>query len=210
MAGTNDVFVFKLVLIGDSGVGKSCCLLRFAEPWTDSFDPSFIPTVGIDFKMRIIQMDGRRVSLQIWDTAGQESFRSIIAQYYRGAMGIFLVYDVTNERSFHNIRNWASTLEPHVPGDSKKILIGSKCDCAEKRVISSEQGQQLADELGIPFFEVSAKDNVNIDEAFYKLVSDIKASMEILQNEQTGTMAVGEIHQSPPLVLDLGDNGRCC
>lgn len=101
-------------------------------------------------------------------------------------------------------------MEPHVPEYSKKILIGSKCDCAEKRVISSEQGQQLADELGIPFFEVSAKDNINIDEAFYKLVSDIKASMKNLQNEQTGTMAVGESQQSPPLVLDLGDNGRCC
>jgi GTPase SAR1 family protein len=87
----------KLLLIGDSGVGKSCCLLRFSE---DSFTPSFITTIGIDFKIRTIDLDGKRVKLQIWDTAGQERFRTITTAYYRGAMGILLVYDVTDERSF--------------------------------------------------------------------------------------------------------------
>lgn len=87
----------KLLLIGDSGVGKSCCLLRFSE---DSFTPSFITTIGIDFKIRTIELDGKRVKLQIWDTAGQERFRTITTAYYRGAMGILLVYDVTDERSF--------------------------------------------------------------------------------------------------------------
>ena len=89
----------KLLLIGDSGVGKSCCLLRFSE---DSFTPSFITTIGIDFKIRTIELDGKRVKLQIWDTAGQERFRTITTAYYRGAMGILLVYDVTDERSFHS------------------------------------------------------------------------------------------------------------
>jgi len=87
----------KLLLIGDSGVGKSCCLLRFSE---DSFTPSFITTIGIDFKIRTIELDGKRVKLQIWDTAGQERFRTITTAYYRGAMGILLVYDVTDRRSF--------------------------------------------------------------------------------------------------------------
>jgi signal recognition particle receptor subunit beta len=90
----------KLLLIGDSGVGKSCCLLRFSE---DSFTPSFITTIGIDFKIRTIELDGKRVKLQIWDTAGQERFRTITTAYYRGAMGILLVYDVTDERSFHSM-----------------------------------------------------------------------------------------------------------
>ena len=87
------------MLIGDSGVGKSCCLLRFSE---DSFTPSFITTIGIDFKIRTIELDGKRVKLQIWDTAGQERFRTITTAYYRGAMGILLVYDVTDERSFNS------------------------------------------------------------------------------------------------------------
>ena len=93
----------KLLLIGDSGVGKSCCLLRFSE---DSFTPSFITTIGIDFKIRTIELDGKRVKLQIWDTAGQERFRTITTAYYRGAMGILLVYDVTDERSFNS--EWPS------------------------------------------------------------------------------------------------------
>ena len=93
----------KLLLIGDSGVGKSCCLLRFSE---DSFTPSFITTIGIDFKIRTIELDGKRVKLQIWDTAGQERFRTITTAYYRGAMGILLVYDVTDERSFNSL--WPS------------------------------------------------------------------------------------------------------
>ena len=94
-----DSLQIKLLLIGDSGVGKSCCLLRFSE---DSFTPSFITTIGIDFKIRTIELDGKRVKLQIWDTAGQERFRTITTAYYRGAMGILLVYDVTDERSFNS------------------------------------------------------------------------------------------------------------
>ena len=102
----------KLLLIGDSGVGKSCCLLRFSE---DSFTPSFITTIGIDFKIRTIELDGKRVKLQIWDTAGQERFRTITTAYYRGAMGILLVYDVTDERSFNSAFKHSSisrTLRP--------------------------------------------------------------------------------------------------
>jgi len=101
---SNTAHQIKLLLIGDSGVGKSCCLLRFSE---DSFTPSFITTIGIDFKIRTIELDGKRVKLQIWDTAGQERFRTITTAYYRGAMGILLVYDVTDERSFN------SQLRPH-------------------------------------------------------------------------------------------------
>lgn len=96
----NHVPQIKLLLIGDSGVGKSCCLLRFSE---DSFTPSFITTIGIDFKIRTIELDGKRVKLQIWDTAGQERFRTITTAYYRGAMGILLVYDVTDAKSFNSM-----------------------------------------------------------------------------------------------------------
>ncbi|KAF2424251.1 NCA2-domain-containing protein [Tothia fuscella] len=140
----------------------------------DSFTPSFITTIGIDFKIRTIELDGKRVKLQIWDTAGQERFRTITTAYYRGAMGILLVYDVTDERSFNNIRTWFSNVEQHASEGVNKILIGNKCDWEDKRVVSTEQGQALADELGIPFLEVSAKSNINVEQAFYSLAGDIK------------------------------------
>jgi len=164
-------YLIKLLLIGDSGVGKSCLLLRFSD---DSFTPSFITTIGIDFKIRTIELDGKRIKLQIWDTAGQERFRTITTAYYRGAMGILLVYDVTDERSFKNIRNWFSNIEQHASEGVNKILIGNKCDWVEKKAITKEQGQALADEFGIKFLETSAKANINVEEAFFTLARDIK------------------------------------
>jgi Ras-related protein Rab-8A len=195
--------LIKLLLIGDSGVGKSCCLLRFSE---DSFTPSFITTIGIDFKIRTIELDGKRVKLQIWDTAGQERFRTITTAYYRGAMGILLVYDVTDERSFNNIRTWFENVQQHATEGVNKILIGNKCDWEDKRVISTEQGQALADELGIPFLEVSAKSNINIDKAFYSLAADIKKRLvDSTKNDQPSGAGVN--------VGDKGDGGagsKCC
>ena len=108
----------KLLLIGDSGVGKSCCLLRFSE---DSFTPSFITTIGIDFKIRTIELDNKRVKLQIWDTAGQERFRTITTAYYRGAMGILLVYDVTDEKSFNSTRACRPPPEPYEQHHSRVL-----------------------------------------------------------------------------------------
>merc|ERR1712230_69661 len=173
MAGTRNYdFLIKLLLIGDSGVGKSCCLLRFSE---DSFTPSFITTMGIDFKIRTIELDGKRVKLQIWDTAGQERFRTITTAYYRGAMGILLVYDVTDEKSFNNIRTWHANVEQHASEGVNKILIGNKCDWTDKKVITEQQGQELADELGLRFLETSAKTNINVEEGFFALARDIIA-----------------------------------
>jgi len=166
--------LIKLLLIGDSGVGKSCLLLRFCD---DSWTPSFITTIGIDFKIRTIELDGKRIKLQIWDTAGQERFRTITTAYYRGAMGILLVYDVTDERSFSNIQNWYSNVEQHASEGVDKILIGNKCDWTEKKVVTEERGQQLATELGIKYLETSAKANINVEEAFFTLARDIKTRL---------------------------------
>ncbi|WVZ04440.1 hypothetical protein V8G54_025246 [Vigna mungo] len=173
-------YLIKLLLIGDSGVGKSCLLLRFSD---GSFTTSFITTIGIDFKIRTIELDGKRIKLQIWDTAGQERFRTITTAYYRGAMGILLVYDVTDEASFSskvlncylNIRNWIRNIEQHASDNVNKILVGNKADMDEsKRVVPTSKGQELADEYGIKFFETSAKTNLNVEEVFFSIARDIK------------------------------------
>ncbi|CAH8386443.1 unnamed protein product [Eruca vesicaria subsp. sativa] len=130
---------------------------------------------SIDFKIRTIELDGKRIKLQIWDTAGQERFRTITTAYYRGAMGILLVYDVTDESSFNNIRNWIRNIEQHASDNVNKILVGNKADMDEsKRAVPTSKGQALADEYGIKFFETSAKTNLNVEEVFFSIAKDIK------------------------------------
>merc|ERR1711934_836535 len=125
--------LIKLLLIGDSGVGKSCLLCRYSD---DVFNSNFITTIGIDFKIRTIELDGAKIKLQIWDTAGQERFRTITQAYYRGAMGILLVYDVTDDKSFNNIRTWMRNIEQHANTEVVKVLLGNKCDMNSRRVSS--------------------------------------------------------------------------
>ncbi|XP_026469056.1 ras-related protein Rab-8A [Ctenocephalides felis] len=174
MAKTYD-YLFKLLLIGDSGVGKTCVLFRFSE---DAFNTTFISTIGIDFKIRTIELDGKKIKLQIWDTAGQERFRTITTAYYRGAMGIMLVYDVTNEKSFENIKNWIRNIEENASADVEKMLLGNKCELDDKRQVIKERGEQLAIEYGIKFMETSAKTSYNVEEAFFTLARDMKAKLE--------------------------------
>jgi len=174
MAKTYD-YLFKLLLIGDSGVGKTCVLFRFSE---DAFNTTFISTIGIDFKIRTIEMDNKKIKLQIWDTAGQERFRTITTAYYRGAMGIMLLYDVTNEKSFDNIKNWIRNIEENASADVEKMLLGNKCELSSARQVSKERGEQLAVEYGIKFMETSAKTSVNVEEAFHTLARDIKTKTE--------------------------------
>ncbi|CAK9436400.1 uncharacterized protein LODBEIA_P09580 [Lodderomyces beijingensis] len=163
--------IMKLLLVGDSGVGKSCLLLRFVE---DKFNPSFITTIGIDFKIRTIESKGKKIKLQVWDTAGQERFRTITTAYYRGAMGIVLIYDVTDARSFENVRNWHQTVTQHANEEAQIFLVGNKCDDEENRQVSKDQGEELAHELGVPFLEASAKTNQNVEEIFYELAGMIQ------------------------------------
>eukprot|EP00461_Guttulinopsis_vulgaris_P000388 UN00388 len=164
-------FLIKLLLIGDSGVGKSCLLLRFSD---DAFTSSFITTIGIDFKIKTIDLDGKRIKLQIWDTAGQERFRTITTAYYRGAMGILLVYDVTDEQSFQNIRTWIRNIEQHASQSVSKILVGNKSDMDQDKQVETARAQRLADEYNIQLFEASAKNNINVTESFVHIAKEIK------------------------------------
>lgn len=163
--------IMKLLLIGDSGIGKSCLLLRFVE---DKFNPTFITTVGIDFKIRTIESNGKKLKLQVWDTAGQERFRTITTAYYRGAMGIVLVYDVTDTRSFENIKSWYKTVTQYANENTQIFLVGNKCDDEENRQVSKTQGEELATELQVPFLEVSAKQNIDVETIFYELAKMIQ------------------------------------
>eukprot|EP01117_Protostelium_nocturnum_P019122 TRINITY_DN819_c0_g1_i2.p1 TRINITY_DN819_c0_g1~~TRINITY_DN819_c0_g1_i2.p1 ORF type:complete len:194 (+),score=64.11 TRINITY_DN819_c0_g1_i2:194-775(+) len=160
--------LFKLLLIGDSGVGKSCILLRFAD---NAFTDNFISTIGVDFKIKTIDIEGKKVKMQIWDTAGQERFQTITTSYYRGAHGLIIVFDVTNKVSFDNIKKWLDDIERHASPSIVKCLVGNKCDLENKRVIDYSTAKQLADSLNISYMETSAKESINISQAFEKLGS---------------------------------------
>ena len=171
-------YLFKLLLIGDSGVGKSCLLLRFAD---DTYTESYISTIGVDFKIRTIELDGKTIKLQIWDTAGQERFRTITSSYYRGAHGIIVVYDVTDNESFTNVKQWLHEIDRYACENVNKLLVGNKIDLAtanKRRVVTTEQGKEFADGLGVEFLETSAKTRINVEQAFMTMASQIKARMK--------------------------------
>ncbi|XP_019326512.1 PREDICTED: ras-related protein Rab-10 [Aptenodytes forsteri] len=127
----------------------------------------------IDFKIKTVELQGKKIKLQIWDTAGQERFHTITTSYYRGAMGIMLVYDITNAKSFENISKWLRNIDEHANEDVERMLLGNKCDMEDKRVVPKAKGEQIAREHGIRFFETSAKANINIEKAFLTLAEDI-------------------------------------
>ncbi|KAM4540360.1 ras-related protein Rab-15-like isoform 2-T2 [Fundulus diaphanus] len=154
MAKQYDV-LFRLLLLGDSGVGKTCMLRRFAE--------------GVDFKMKTIQIDGLRVRVQIWDTAGQERYQTITKQYYRRAQGIVFVYDITDMPSFQHIAKWAGDVDEFAPEDVQTILVGNKADEEFRRQVTTDQGKKLAETYGMEFFEASASTSTNISESFIRV-----------------------------------------
>jgi len=199
-------YLFKLLIIGDSGVGKSCLLLRFAD---DVFTESYISTIGVDFKIRTLELDGKTLKLQIWDTAGQERFRTITSSYYRGAHGIVVVYDITDMESFQNVTAWLHEIDRYASAGVNKLLVGNKSDLAAKRQVTYEQAKEFADSMNMEFLETSAKLSSNVDRAFLTIAQQIKARMAS-QPMQTGGAASG----ATP-VTDLGagrnvDSGGCC
>ena len=163
-------FQFKLVLIGDTSVGKSCLLLRFAD---DTFSDAYLSTVGVDFRFRTVRVGKKAVKLQIWDTAGQERFRTITSAYYRGADGIVMIYDVTNLESFNHVNEWLTEVSRYAAEGTSRLLVGNKCDKIAERVISTEKGKAFADNLGIAFIETSAKDATNVEQAFMAMTEEL-------------------------------------
>lgn len=203
MAATSDYdFLFKLLLIGDSGVGKSCLLLRFAD---DTYTEDYISTIGVDFKIRTIEIDGKTCKLQIWDTAGQERFRTITSSYYRGAHGIIIVYDVTKNESFSNVQQWLREIERYASENVDKLLVGNKCDLEEIKVVDFEVGERVAKKEGMQFLEASAKNSKNVEEAFFAMAIQIKSRIESSCINTPGDKESNVEFESTPV-----NNNGCC
>jgi len=197
-------YLFKLLLIGDSGVGKSCLLLRFSD---DTYTESYISTIGVDFKIRTIELDGKVIKLQIWDTAGQERFRTITSSYYRGAHGIIVVYDTTDQESFNNLKQWLHEIDRHACENVNKLLVGNKCDLTHKKVVDYPTAKEFADCLGIPILETSAKSATNVEQAFMTMATEIKARMGP-PSGSAGTSQPVKITSMP--AQDKSSSGGCC
>jgi small GTP-binding protein len=171
MSQKDGCLLVKLLLIGDSGVGKSGVLVRFTE---NKFTESYVTTIGIDFKVRELEIDGQRFTVQLWDTAGQERFRTITSAYYRGAHGIILMYDVTCRESYNNVSYWMRHIEKFASESVGRIILGNKIDLKEKRVVSSSDGQLLSKQYNVDFYEVSAKTGTGVESAIVEFAKAVK------------------------------------
>ena len=194
---------FKVLTIGESGVGKTCVLRRFVE---NKFLKNHLATIGIDFKTKTLNINNQEIKLKIWDTAGQERFRNITTQYYKGADGIVLVYDVTDEASYDKIRDWMDQILSNTQQDDiGLVLLGNKCDM-EPRNVTEEMGKKMAEELKINYFETSALNGQGIKEAFEYLARDIMKKRGVGDGSSDG-------HR---MSLDMGKKqkgkkgGDCC
>ena len=173
--------LYKILLLGDSSVGKTCFLMRYAD---NTFQEIHMSTIGLDYKLKNVQLDdGKIVKIQIWDTAGQDRFRSITKNYYKGAHGIILIYDVTSRKTFDSVKNWISQIKEEVSDKVNIILVGNKIDDVQNRKVTFDEGEKMASSFGLPFFETSAKSGVNIDTTFNELV---KKTVETYSKSEGG------------------------
>ncbi len=180
---TEPSITFKILTIGESGVGKTCVLRRFVE---NKFLKNHLATIGIDFKTKTLNINNQEIKLKIWDTAGQERFRNITTQYYKGADGIVLVYDVTDEASYEKIRDWMEQILSNTQQEEiGLVLLGNKCDM-DPRSVTEEMGKKMAEELKINYFETSALNGQGIKEAFEQLTRDIMKKRGVGETNSDG------------------------
>eukprot|EP00767_Chilomastix_cuspidata_P003222 gnl/Chilomastix_cuspidata/334.p1 GENE.gnl/Chilomastix_cuspidata/334~~gnl/Chilomastix_cuspidata/334.p1 ORF type:complete len:214 (+),score=88.10 gnl/Chilomastix_cuspidata/334:46-642(+) len=191
--------LFKIVLIGDTGVGKTCLLLRFAE---DTYIESYISTIGVDFKIKTVEVGSKTVKIEIWDTAGQDRFKAICRTYYNGADGIIIVYDITDLESFNNVRTWLKEIEQHGSEDTVRLLVGNKADLEERRVVERTVAETFAKSLGIHFMETSARDATNVEAAFMKLTEMIMDAKPDIKDDDRADLF-------DPYAEEESDGGCC-
>lgn len=201
-------YIIKYIIVGDSGVGKSCLLLQFTDK---RFYAGRELTIGVEFGSRFITMsDGKQIKLQIWDTAGQESFRSITQSYYRGAAGALLVYDISRRETFEHVSTWLADVRKHANPHTTIVLVGNKCDLDPRsRQVTREEGEKFARDNDIPLFiETSAKSAENVEEAFQKTAEDVyeKIKSGVFSPNETSGIRLGHTQSA----LSEETPGGCC
>ena len=174
-------YLFKALLLGDSDVGKSSLILRYTE---ETFNSKLVNSIGVDFKMKKKEVDGKIIKLQIWDTAGHERFRSITYSYYRGANAIIIVFDLSDKKSFISITEWLKQIEKHANENVFKFLVGNKSDLVEERKVTYEEAKQYADDHELPYIETSAKEGININELFDESIKSFLTNTKSFRGEK--------------------------
>ena len=182
---------YKILILGDSKVGKSCFLTRYAD---NTYKEDYLSTIGMDYKIKNYELeDGRIIKLYIWDTAGQDKFRSITSNFYKGADGIILIYDITDRKTFNSVRNWINNIQEEAPDKVALVLAGNKVDDEKNREVQESQGKKIADEYSLPFFECSAKSDINVTQTFDALIKKVvqinpknKEGQKLKQNRNNG------------------------
>ena len=190
--------MFKILLLGDSGVGKSCIIIRYIE---NNFSTNLMNSIGVDFKLKNIQIDNKNIKLQIWDTAGQERFRTITTSYYKGAHAILIVFDLTDRESFEHVRNWMADIDKFAKEGVYRILVGNKCDLENSRKVRKEEGNEIANKYGIKYIETSAKETTNIDDLF-------ESTAKHLLSKQVNNTTLGKGTQGGKAGIDLMNNNN--
>ena len=190
----SDDCVYKVLLLGDSTVGKTCFLLRYCDK---TFQEAHLSTIGLDYRLKSMTLQsGKNIKLQIWDTAGQDRFRAITKNYYKGANGIILIYDVTNRQSYENVKNWITQIREEANPNVVIYLAGNKVDVSEEeKVVKTEEGKKIAEEFNLPLYETSAKNGVNINRIFEELVEkvdEIYSKLEVPKIDQKNKLYTGE------------------
>lgn len=198
-------YLFKLLMIGDSGVGKSTLLLRFTS---DNFE-DLSPTIGVDFKVKYVTLGGKKLKLAIWDTAGQERFRTLTGSYYRGAQGIIMVYDVTRRETFTNLSDiWAKEIDLYSTNqDCIKMLVGNKVDKESERAVTKKEAVDFARQYGCLYTECSAKTRVNVEQCFEELVMKILDTPSLLAEGSSGVKK--NIFKQKPQESDASPSSCC-
>jgi len=174
----------KLMILGDSNVGKSSILRKYCK---NEFNGSYVATIGIDFQIKYLNIDGKKIKLQIWDTAGQERYRVVTKNYFNTSDGFLIIYDITNRESFLNINNWIEQINTLVGGNIKCIIFGNKNDLKEMRKVSIKEGEEMAKKYKCNFFETSAKEGNNLEEGFYNITKDVLGDIKTINDKRKNT-----------------------
>ncbi|XP_031104085.1 ras-related protein RABA5a-like [Ipomoea triloba] len=200
-----DDYLFKIVMVGDSAVGKSNLLARFAR---DEFYSNSKSTIGVEFQTQKMEINGKEVKAQVWDTAGQERFRAVTSAYYRGAVGALLVYDVSRRLTFESIGRWLSELQNHSDMNIVTILVGNKSDLQDAREVTTAEGKALAEAQSLFFIETSALNSSNVTAAFETIVKEIYTilSRKVMQSQELKGDDAERLSGGKPVVLEDEEN----